>query len=329
MGENVGRGLHHVGAQVHHLAQLDPAAQVRLFGIGGGHTFVQAFVVQLFEVFRADVIVERVPAVHEVGEVPEPKIEESQKGHHPRHPDDNSAQAELEVGHAQPGEATLPPQEHRAQHGEDHLPTSAGVVVPVVEVGLGSGGGGRVHHFHLGRKWGGRLAVGGDLGDRVEAVAFALAHAQEARGHAAHIKGTHAQPVPGGRVDLPHHFVFLAVERSPDVVGVVGVGLDGEMAHAHHLAQIPGHDRGAGFKDGGQGCVPHRAFGRQGLVGEQAEVALDLLPLHGRLASQQVARRTGRHRRGAFLRPGLRLGKSREDQKRQQGTSDAWHGEAV
>jgi len=129
--------------------------------------------------------------------------------------------------------------------------------------------------------------------------------------------------VSGGGVDLPHQLVFLAVERAPEVVGVVGVGLDGEMAHADHLAQIPGHGGGAGLQNHGQGCVPHRALGRHCLVGEQAEIAFDFLPGRRHLAGQQIARGTGGQGRGIFLRADLRLDHGGKDQKQQHGTGKA------
>ncbi len=326
MGENVVGLLHHIGAQVGYLAQLDPAAQPWLLGIGSGHALVQPLVVHLFEVLRPDVVVEGVPSMHETGEVPETEIEEGQKAQHPHCPEENPAQTQLERGHPQAGETALPPKQDRGQDGENHFPAGAGIAVPVVEIGLGCRGRRRVQDLELRWKGCGRLAVRRDFGNRIGAVALALAHAQETRRHTAHIESAHAQPVAGDRVDLPHHLVVLAVERSPDVVGVVGVGLDGQQAHAHHLAQIPGHGGGAGFEQGGQGRVPHRAFVCHGLVGEQGAIARDLLPRHRQLAGQKIARRTGRHHRGVFSGVGLWLDKGREDQEQAQGKGKARHG---
>jgi hypothetical protein len=77
-----------------------------------------------------------------------------------------------------------------------------------------------------------------------------------------------------------------------DIVGVVGVRLNSEQTNLRHFPQIPSYGRGTRIEDGGQGCVPDRALGSHGFVGQQGKLATDVLPRNRRLVRQQVSRRT-------------------------------------
>ena len=209
MGQDVGRGLHRIGAQVGQLAQLDPAPQARLLTICDRHTLVKTLVAQLLEILRSDVVVESVPAVNEVGKMERPEIEVGEQGEHPHNPGESVAHsgarqisAQRPPRSAQPARLrghgrlaprpqlvarlarhpAIPPDEEQAEQSQHQLPARAGVVVPVVEELLGRRhGGGRIHHLHGRRKRRGHPAIGRNLGCRVEAIANPLAEAEVAR----------------------------------------------------------------------------------------------------------------------------------------------------
>ena len=249
----------------------------------------------------------------EVGEVEGAEIEVGEEGQHAHHPQDRVAhlRPREELSHAESCAAVragvgrrrllarrlartahlaVPPQKDKPKAGQDKLPHDAGVVVPVVEQLLGRHRGDwRVHDFHRGRERRWHLAVGRDFRNGVEAVANALAELYVARDHAAHVEHAHAQAVVGHGIDLAEDLVVLAVDRPPDGIRVVGVGLNGERANGRDLAKIPGHGRRSGVEDDRGSGIPHRAFGGDRLVGEQAQVAPHVLPCHGLLVGQQVA----------------------------------------
>ena len=137
---------------------------------------------QLAEVLGADVVVEGIPPVHEVRKVPEAEVEEDAEAHHAHDGQHGMAHAPSHVILALGLKATLPQKEKRPQYGEPQLDPCAGVVVPVVEIGLGCRRDGGIHHLHLGWERARDLTIGRHFGNRVEAVTLSLADAEEAHG---------------------------------------------------------------------------------------------------------------------------------------------------
>ena len=248
--------------------------------------------------------------MNEIGKMEEPEVEVGQKRDQSQHGQDGAAGSPPHLHETdEPVHDTggllrglagcalrhplVPPQEEQPQQGQHQLPACACNVIPI---DLGHHRSGCVHHPHPGRKGSGFLAVGGDLGNRVRAIADTLADAQVADCHASGFDGTRTQAVAGSRVDVPQDAVVATVERAPRCVGVIGVRLDGHGVDGRGRTQIPSHSRRACVEQHGQLRVPHRAFGRQGLVGEQGQIATRVLPTYGSPSGQQIAGRTGRER---------------------------------
>jgi hypothetical protein len=174
----------------------------------------------------------------------------------------------------------------------------------------GSGGRGRLREGRVGGLeggWerGGGFAIRGEFGDRIEAVAVALAEAQVAHAGGRQLDRAVAQAVAAvDHVgDLGEHAEAAgrAVGGAEDAVGVVGVGLHVEGAHGAELSEVVREETLRTHGDG-HGRVPLRALVADGAVGDERGVARHFLFRRRRQARQEVFGATAarlRARRGS------------------------------
>ena len=291
----VGRAAEDVRAQVHDLAQLDATAQRGILGVGDRRALVEPVVLQLGEVLGADVVVVRVPPVLIVAEVERTEVPVGAERQHAEEHQQAIAQLLLLVRPALAGEVQAPAEQRAARHRQDHLEPGAGLVLPPVEVVPGARHDrrlGRVDGAHRGRERRRHLAIGRELGDRVEPVALPLSDAQVTRHRRCDLQSAAAQAVPTVRrvLDLDQDLEALAVERPEDLVGVVGVRLQVDGGHGRGLAKVVGQRAGARLQHRRGGRVPLRALGGHRAVGHQVGVRPQVLPLPRLAPRQQVAR---------------------------------------
>ena len=290
---------HHVGAQVHDLAQLDPALQPRLLGVGHGDALVEAVVRQLFEVLRADVVVERVPHMDVVPEVEAEEVPVGAERQHADHHQQPIAQLALPVGAPLLGQPDPPADERHRRQRQAHLEPRAGVVLPpgeLPEPRLDDDRRRRVGDVQLGRERRRRAAVGLKLGDRVGPVADRLADLEEAHRRRVDGGGPRAEAVPlrgDDVVDLDQKLERLRLVHvgAEDLVGVVGVGLEQERRDRTDRPEVVGQRPGGRLEDHADRRVPLRPLGRGRVVRRQVEIAADVLAPDGDLAREQVVGR--------------------------------------
>ena len=322
MRQDLLRPFHHVGAQVHHLAQLDAPPQAGRLGVGDRDAFVETVVGELFEVLRSDVVVERVPLVDAVREVPHPEVEVTEERDQADERQQAVAQQTVVARPPLPVQPDAPDQQRHRRQRQHHLEARALVVGEPLELVPGRLDDlrrGRVDDGHLGRERVRRRAIDLELGDRIGAVAQRLADAHEADRRRLDPDRARAQAVADvdDALDLGEQLVRRrrVLARAEHLVAVVGVGLQHERRHGAHDAEVVGERAGGRIQEHpGPRRIPLRPFGRCLAVGHQAKVAAGVLPRARHSVGDQVV---GSALRRRHLRGG-RAGR----QKKHHGQDD-------